>query len=193
MFIPPTNDTNESLLGGGQVHACARSASTIAHFSASEAYHHNNTEAFANAKLDTEEDALYIMHLARVEDASGAMHKFCDELLQFKQKAAENSRAKQKAKADDMVARISELKTIPIVLDPPKLTKLTKAVLRKQLDIQCELLKESGIAKMKLGDMKNKPDILKEILASDERFACRTSETATLTDTVEFHSIRHRL
>jgi hypothetical protein len=118
-------------------------------------------------KLDTEEDALYIMCLARVED----------------EKVAKESRAKQKAKADNMVARISELKTIPIVLDPPKLAKLTKAGLRKQLDIQCELLKESVIAKMKLGDMKNKPEMLKEILALDEQFACHTSETDTLTDT----------
>ncbi|KAJ7347877.1 hypothetical protein DFH08DRAFT_698722 [Mycena albidolilacea] len=183
IFIPPTNDANESLLGGWRVHARTRSASTVAHFSASEAYHRNHTEAFADAKLDTEEDTLYIMRLARVEDASGAMRKFRDELLEFKQKAADESRAKQKAKADDAAARISELKAIPIVLDPPKLTKLTKAALRKQLDIRRELLKESVIAKMKLGDMKNKPEMLKEILASDERFACRTSETDTLTDT----------
>jgi hypothetical protein len=36
---------------------------------------------------------------------------------------------------------------------------------------------------MKLGDMKNKPEMLKEILALDEQFACRTSETDTPTDT----------
>ncbi|KAF8134119.1 hypothetical protein K438DRAFT_1787305 [Mycena galopus ATCC 62051] len=89
MFIPSTKDANESLLGG-----CAW-----------EAYHRNDAEAFADAMLDTEEDALYIMRLARVEDTSGAMRKFRDNLLAFKQRAAEESRAKQQAKEDQATAR----------------------------------------------------------------------------------------
>ncbi|KAJ7340837.1 hypothetical protein DFH08DRAFT_617410, partial [Mycena albidolilacea] len=52
MFIPPTNDTNESLLGGWQMCACMHSATTVAHFSAWESYHHNDMEAFLDAKLN---------------------------------------------------------------------------------------------------------------------------------------------
>ncbi|KAJ7806594.1 hypothetical protein B0H14DRAFT_3483970 [Mycena olivaceomarginata] len=81
IFIPATNDANEGILGGWRVHARTRSASTIYHFSAQTTYHRNNTENFAAAKLNTEEDALFIMRFARVEDASGAMRKFRDELL----------------------------------------------------------------------------------------------------------------
>ncbi|KAF8129999.1 hypothetical protein K438DRAFT_1740365 [Mycena galopus ATCC 62051] len=81
--IPPTNDANESILGGLRVYSRARGG-TVHHFSAQAAYHRNNTEAFTAAKLATEADALYIMRLARVEDASGAMRKFRTDLLAFK-------------------------------------------------------------------------------------------------------------
>jgi hypothetical protein len=170
MMVPPTNDANESLLGGWRVHSRTRSASTVAHFSAQEAYHRNGTEAFADAMLQTEEDALYIMRLARVEDASGAMRKFRDDLLAFKQQAAEDARAKQKAKEEEAAARITELMAISIIEDEVKLAKLKKDALRQQLDVRRELLKEPIIAKTKLKDMKNKPDMLKAILASDERY-----------------------
>jgi hypothetical protein len=170
MMVPPTNDANESLLGGWRVHSRTRSASTVAHFSAQEAYHRNGTEAFADAMLQTEEDALYIMRLARVEDASGAMRKFRDDLLAFKQQAAEDARAKQKAKEEEAAARITELMAISIIEDEVKLAKLKKDALRQQLDVRRELLKEPIIAKTKLKDMQNKPDMLKAILTSDERY-----------------------
>ncbi|KAF8173537.1 hypothetical protein K438DRAFT_1610596 [Mycena galopus ATCC 62051] len=171
MFIPPTNDANESLLGGWRVRARTRSATTVAHFSAWESYHRNNTEVFSDAKLDTEEDALYIMRLARTEDASGAMRKFRNDLLAFKQRAAEESRTKQQAKADEAAERMTELRAIAIVTEPQELGKLKKDALRQQLDIRRELFKETVIAKTKLKDMKNKPQMLKAILESDERFA----------------------
>ncbi|KAJ6531015.1 hypothetical protein B0H10DRAFT_1791827 [Mycena sp. CBHHK59/15] len=170
IFIPATNDANEGVLGGWRVHSRTRSASTINHFSAQTAYHRNDTEAFANAKLDTEEDALYVMRLARVEDASGAMRKFRDDLLAFKQQAAEESRQKQKDKDDAAAARITELMAVSLITDPEQLTKLKKDLLRRQLDVRRELLKEDVIAKTKLKDMKNKPDMLKAIIASDERY-----------------------
>ncbi|KAJ7652776.1 hypothetical protein DFH06DRAFT_1093802 [Mycena polygramma] len=169
IMIPPTNDANESLLGGWRVHSRTRSASTVAHFSAQEAYHRNDTEAFAEAMLQTEEDSLYIMRLARLEDASGEMRKFRDDLLAFKQRAAEDARAKQQAKADDAAARLAELKAVTVIEDPEKLGKLKKDALRVQLDVRRELLKESVLAAMKLKEVKNKPEMLKAILASDER------------------------
>ncbi|KAJ6452895.1 hypothetical protein C8R47DRAFT_997938 [Mycena vitilis] len=194
--IPATNDANEGLLGGWRVHSRTHSASTIAHFSAHTAYHRNNTEAFAEAMLDTEEDALYIMRLARAEDASGAMRKFRDDLVAFKQRVAEESREKQKAKEADAAARISDLKAVKIITGKEKLGKLKRDELREQLDVRRELLKEPVIAKTKLKDMKNKPEMLKAILASDERYVCcalqflqlilvdsRQSSVATASDT----------
>ncbi|KAJ7174753.1 hypothetical protein C8R46DRAFT_892050 [Mycena filopes] len=168
--IPPNSDLNESLLGGWRVHSRTRSASTISHFSAQEAYHRNDTESFSAAKLGTEEDDLYIMRLARMEDASGAMRKFRDDLLAFKQRAVEETRAKQKEKQDVAAARFAELKAITIITDAADLRKLNKTLLREQLDVRRELLKESVIAAKKLKDMKNKPDMLSAILASDERY-----------------------
>ncbi|KAJ6503911.1 hypothetical protein C8R45DRAFT_1185995 [Mycena sanguinolenta] len=59
--IPSNNTINEGLLGGWRVHSRTRSATTISHFSAQTAYHRNDTQTFADAVLNTEEDALYIM------------------------------------------------------------------------------------------------------------------------------------
>jgi hypothetical protein len=81
--IPPTNDANESILGGWRVYSRTRGG-TVKHFSAEAAYKRNNTGAFADAKLTTAEDELYVMRMARAEDASGAMRKFRDDLLDFK-------------------------------------------------------------------------------------------------------------
>ncbi|KAJ7731512.1 hypothetical protein B0H16DRAFT_1329281, partial [Mycena metata] len=131
IFIPATNNANEVILGGWRVHARTRSASTIYHFGVQTTYHRNNTKNFAAAKLNTEEDALFIMQLARVEDVSGVMRKFRDELLAFKQRVAEEARAKQKAKEQDAADRIKELMEIVIITDSKQLaSKLKKDALR---------------------------------------------------------------
>ncbi|KAJ6453797.1 hypothetical protein C8R45DRAFT_1192645 [Mycena sanguinolenta] len=176
--IPPMNDSNEGFLGGWRVHSRTRSATTIQHFSAQATYNRNDTEAFADAVLDTEEDALYIMRLARVEDASGAMRKFRTELIAFKQRVAEESRAKQKKKEDTATARIAELTAIVIITGEQQLSELNRDDLRRQLDVRQEVLKEPVIAKMLLKDMKTKPKMLQAILDSDERrFDTNTQRT----------------
>ncbi|KAJ7022142.1 hypothetical protein C8F04DRAFT_971823 [Mycena alexandri] len=182
--IPPTSDDNESLLGGWRDFSRTYSSSTVAHFSGYEVYHRNGTEAFSEAKLRTEEDAVYIMRLACARDASGAMRKFQDDLLAFKQQAVDTARAKQKEKADEAAARIAELTAVAVIVDAEKLRKLNKAALREQLDVRRELLKESIIAATKLKEMKNKPDMLKAILASDQRYAscCTAHRLRDITD-----------
>jgi hypothetical protein len=87
--IPPTNDANESILGGWRVYSRTRGG-TVKHFSAQAAYHRNNTEAFADAKLNTE-DALYVMRFAQIEDASGALKKFRNDLLAFQARVADEA------------------------------------------------------------------------------------------------------
>ncbi|KAJ6484438.1 hypothetical protein C8R47DRAFT_1073054 [Mycena vitilis] len=93
------------------------------------------------------------MRLARLEDASGEMRKFRDDLLAFKQRAAEDARAKQQTKADDAAARLAELKAVTVIEDSEKLGKLKKDALRVQLDVRRELLKEPVLAAMKLKEV----------------------------------------
>ncbi|KAJ7484584.1 hypothetical protein FB451DRAFT_1169629 [Mycena latifolia] len=69
-------------------------------------YHWNNTEAFVEANF-TKEDDLYVMRLARVEDANGAMHKFREELLALKQKVAAIACQKQADKVEAAAAEIN--------------------------------------------------------------------------------------
>ncbi|KAF8183081.1 hypothetical protein K438DRAFT_1767136 [Mycena galopus ATCC 62051] len=167
MFIPPTKDANESLLGGWRVRASHGNLITGS-LRVIAVIHRNVTEAFSDAKLDIEEDALYIMRSARTEDASSAMQKFRNDLLAFKQRAAEESRAKQQVKVDAAAEQLVEFRAIAIVTDPQELGKMKKNVLRQQLDIRRELL-QVIFAKAKLKDMKNQPQMLKTILESDER------------------------
>ncbi|KAJ6572474.1 hypothetical protein DFH09DRAFT_1312765 [Mycena vulgaris] len=68
-----------------------------------------------------------------------------------------------------------------IITDSDQLAKLKKGALRQKLDVRRELLKEPILAKTKLKDMKNKPQMIKAILESDERRLPHpaTSETDT--------------
>ncbi|KAJ6595247.1 hypothetical protein DFH09DRAFT_1025056 [Mycena vulgaris] len=173
-FIPPTNDRNESVFGGLRLHSRYRSASTVAHFSAHTGYHLNETEAFSDAMLNTQEDALYIMRLARAEDASGAMQKFREELLAFKQRIAEESREKQKAKEAEAAAEILRLQSILIITDPDDLKALpvkkkNSPCLREQLDVRRDLWKDDLLVKTKLKNISKKADMLAAILAADQR------------------------
>lgn len=67
-------------------------------------------------------------------------------------------------------ARVAELSAITVITDPEELGALNKTLLRSQLDVRRERLKEPVIAGTKLKEMKNKPQMLKAILASDERY-----------------------
>ncbi|KAF7334122.1 hypothetical protein MVEN_02318000 [Mycena venus] len=172
--IPPTNDANESILGGLRDYSLKRGG-TVKHFSAQAAYHRNNTEAFAAAKLGTEEDALYIMRLARVEDASGAMHKFRDELIAFKTRIAEEARQKQAEKEAEAAAELERLRSIAVITDVQQLKALPvkkkgRPNLREQLDVRRDLWKDEILVKTKLKDISKKVNMVAAILAADERY-----------------------
>jgi hypothetical protein len=172
--IPPTNDANESILGGWRVYSRTRGG-TVKHFSAQAAYHRNNTEAFADAKLNTEEDALYVMRLARTEDASGAMKKFRNDLLAFKARVADEARRKQAEKQAEAAEELLRLQSIVVIIDPAALKALPvkkkgQPNLREQLDVRRMLWKDEILAKTKLGDMSKKADMLAAILAADQRY-----------------------
>ncbi|KAF7363183.1 hypothetical protein MVEN_00670900 [Mycena venus] len=181
--IPPTNDANESILGGLRDYSLKRGG-TVKHFSAQAAYHRNNTEAFAAAKLGTEEDALYIMRLARVEDASGAMRKFRDELIAFKTRIAEEARQKQAEKEAEAAAELERLRSIAIITDVQQLKALPvkkkgRPNLREQLDVRRDLWKDEILVKTKLKDISKKVDMVAAILAADERRAANNEAIDT--------------
>ncbi|KAJ7149384.1 hypothetical protein C8R43DRAFT_951866 [Mycena crocata] len=126
------------------------------------------------AMLKTQEDALYIMRLARAEDASGTMRKFREELLAFKQRIAAEGREKQKEKEVEAAAEILRLQSIHIITDPDQLKALpvrkkNSASLRDQLDARRDLWKDEVLVKAKLKDISKKADMLAAILAADQR------------------------
>ncbi|KAJ7115624.1 hypothetical protein C8R43DRAFT_1155216 [Mycena crocata] len=138
-------------------------------------HRHNETEAFSDAMLNTEEDTVYIMRLARVEDASGAMRKFREELLAFKQQIAEESRRKQKEKEAEAAAETIRLQSILIITDPDDLralpvNKKNSRCLREQLDVRRKLWKDDVLVNTTLKDISKKADMLAAILAADQRY-----------------------
>ncbi|KAJ7828131.1 hypothetical protein B0H14DRAFT_3719247 [Mycena olivaceomarginata] len=160
--IPPTNDANESILGGWRV--------------AEAAYKRNNTEAFADAKLTTVEDELYVMQMARAEDASGAMRKFRDDLLDFKNRVAAETRKKQDEKAAEAAAEQVRLGAIVVITDAETLAALPVRKkggpnLREQLDVRRELWKNETLRNTTLAKISKKADMLTAILAADQRRA----------------------
>lgn len=196
--IPATNDANESILGGWRVYSRIRGG-TVKHFSAQVTYHRNNTEAFADAKLTTEEDALYVMRLARAEDASGAMRKFRDDLLAFKSRVAEETRAKEAEKQAEAAAALLKLQSIVVITDVEQLKALPVkkgpkggANLREQLDVRRELWNDEVLVKTKLKDVSKKADMLAAILAADARYVfCLGSRL--IVDVQHLSSVRQRL
>jgi hypothetical protein len=177
LCIPPTNDANESILGALRVYSRVRGG-TVQHFNAQAAYYRNNTEAFAAAKLDTEEDALYVMRLARVEDASGEMKKFRDDLLAFKNRVAEETRIRRAAKEEEAAEELARLKAIQVIADKEQLAKLpvkrkkntSGPCLRDQLDVRRDLWKDEVLTKTTLKAISRKSDMLAAILAADKRY-----------------------
>lgn len=174
--IPPTNDANESLLGGLRDYSRVRGG-TVNHYSAQVAYHRNNTEAFTAAKLDTDEDALYIMRLARLQDASGEMQKFRTDLLAFKARVAQETREKQAQKAAEAAAELARLQATVVVTDesalqglPVKKPKNGGSCLRDQLDVRRDLWKDKVLVNTKLKDVAKKAEMLAAIIAADKRY-----------------------
>ncbi|KAJ7355986.1 hypothetical protein DFH08DRAFT_803910 [Mycena albidolilacea] len=156
--IPATNDPNESILGGWRVYSRIR-GSTMKH---EATYHCNNTEAFADAKLTTEEDVLYVMQLARAEDSRVAEETCVKEA----EKNAEATTALLKLQSIVVITDAEKLKALPVKKGPKG-----GANLREQLDVRRELWKDEVLVKTKLKDVSKKVDMLAAILAADARQA----------------------
>jgi hypothetical protein len=129
--------------------------------------------------LTTEEDALYVMRMARAEDASSAMRKFRDDLLAFKNRVAAETRQKQDEKAAEAAAEQVRLRAIVVITDAGKLAALPVkkkggANLREQLDVRRELWWDETLRNTTLAKMSKKADMLAAILAADQRYVFPT-------------------
>ncbi|KAJ7511609.1 hypothetical protein B0H11DRAFT_1899166 [Mycena galericulata] len=65
------------------------------------------------------------MRLARIEDASGAMQKFRNDLLAFKNRIATETQQRQREKDAEAAAEKHRLEAIIVITDPAKLKKLS--------------------------------------------------------------------
>ncbi|KAJ7029252.1 hypothetical protein C8F04DRAFT_905970, partial [Mycena alexandri] len=93
-WMPATNDANEGSLGQLRVVMLDHPTLTLHQFNAAAMYNQNDTQDFMDALFEWP-DHLYIMRLARKEDASGIERKRKAELAEFRIRLAAMKKAKE--------------------------------------------------------------------------------------------------
>ncbi|KAJ7623104.1 hypothetical protein DFH06DRAFT_1340416 [Mycena polygramma] len=96
-WMPPTNDANESALGQLRVILRNHPTLTLHQFNAAVMFNQNDTQAFMDTLFEMP-DHLYIMHLARKEDASRLERKRKAELAEFRIRLMKMRKEKEVAK-----------------------------------------------------------------------------------------------
>ncbi|KAJ7118170.1 hypothetical protein C8R44DRAFT_625985 [Mycena epipterygia] len=154
LFIPSTNDCSEGMLGSFRVHmryhpnSAARSFSNQTRFRTER----NNTEAFIKKFCD-EAVEKFVMREVRKAGADGSRAKFRRALAAVQREKAEKAlkrRAKTAARK-----RLTEfrLATTTLELDICKIKTLSSPLLKAQLHVYKDVLKDEVLGKMLWKDM----------------------------------------
>ncbi|KAJ7911715.1 hypothetical protein B0H13DRAFT_1875549 [Mycena leptocephala] len=138
-WMPATNDANEGSLGQLRVIMRNHPTLTLHQFNAMVMYNQNNTQDFMDALFEAP-DHLYIMRLARKEDASGIERKRKAELAEFRIRLAkmrkEKELAKRQKEIEDLreLVKVSLVSTLAQIYDTARAANLTVKKLHQQLD-----------------------------------------------------------
>ncbi|KAJ7037747.1 hypothetical protein C8F04DRAFT_1180214 [Mycena alexandri] len=138
-WMPATNDANEGSLGQLRVVMLDHPTLTLHQFNAAVMYNQNDTQDFMDALFEWP-DHLYIMRLARKEDASGIERKCKAELAEFRIRLAAMKKAKEVAKHQKEIDDLRILVKVPLVSTVTEIyttvrdVSLTVKKLHQQLD-----------------------------------------------------------
>ncbi|KAE9397608.1 hypothetical protein BT96DRAFT_1035611 [Gymnopus androsaceus JB14] len=166
--IPMTNDSNEGGLGSLKNFLDSSPSSDAFVFSAHARVQRNNTEAFA-AKHCDDDDQLFVMRLARVEDASGEMKRFRDEYSRLQKERAEAALLKEAENKRKKYAETQRLNTIGIVTDHDEILGMTIAQLKDQFRNHKNIQKDKFLAKVTQSSIKTKSEWQSTIIAAATR------------------------
>ncbi|KAJ7249966.1 hypothetical protein C8J57DRAFT_1521561 [Mycena rebaudengoi] len=138
-WMPATNDANESSLVQYRVKMRGSATLTLHQFNALVMYQQNNTQDFMDALFEPP-DYLYVMRLARKEDASGLERQRKAELAEFQIRFATLKKTKALAKhqkdMDDLhvLVKLPLVSSVAQIYDTTQGRNLTVAKLNQQLN-----------------------------------------------------------
>ncbi|KAJ7724716.1 hypothetical protein DFH07DRAFT_971113 [Mycena maculata] len=152
LHIPSTNDCSEGMLGTFRVHMRYHPNSTAYSFSNQTRAERNNTEAFIKKHCD-KLVGKYIMCEVRKDGASGRQAKFWKAWVVLQREKAEKGVKKQVAPALKKQTKAMRLAATMLELDVSKINKMTSAVLKDQLAVYRDVLKDPVLIKKLWKDM----------------------------------------
>ncbi|KAJ6517230.1 hypothetical protein C8R47DRAFT_960401 [Mycena vitilis] len=164
--MPSTNDANEGLLGMWRRFSRESPSSTVAHFTDQAMFHRNETQAFLDAEMNTEEDNIFLRQEARRIDESGVEKARREELNAHKQQVVDEKRNKDAETADKVRKETIRLTAIGIEFDREVISAMTNPGLIDQLALH----RRGGDKEVpKKSHLKNKAERLAALLAALNR------------------------
>jgi hypothetical protein len=127
-WLPTTNDVNEGALGSFRVLMRRQPQLTVLHYNAQAMFHHNETQAFMDAKFNDPEDFRFLHSEAR--KLKGADKKRHLEIIQYNEAKIEQKQAASKKKKDKIARKAAEIAKIRLILDRNAVVKLAGEKLR---------------------------------------------------------------
>jgi hypothetical protein len=135
------------MLGTYRNHMKYRPNSTPQSFSNRTRTHQNNTEAFIK-KLCDKNIEKFVMREVRRDGASGRRAKFRKMWVALQREKAEKGRARREAAAAKKKTKASRLAATTLEFDTDKIQQMTSAILKDQLAVYWNVLKDEVLVKL---------------------------------------------
>lgn len=153
LMIPATNDRNEGMLGSYRNHMKYHPNSTAHSFSNQTRVEHNNTEEFIKKCCD---DAVqkFVMREVRKDGSSGRRAKFRRAWAAIQREKAEKGLRRRQAAAAKKQKKAVQLAATTLEFDIHKINTMSSPVLKDQLAVYRDVLKDEVLMKTLWKDMK---------------------------------------
>ncbi|RXW17221.1 hypothetical protein EST38_g8631 [Candolleomyces aberdarensis] len=135
LFVASTNDLNEGALGKVRLSKRARPNQTLLSHNSRQLYQNNGTADFAQSKLQSHADQLFVRKVARQQQVSGRSRKIRERHIEHKKHRVLENRRWLVKRAEAERNRLAQLEATrkALVLDNSEIDKLKVPGLDKQL------------------------------------------------------------
>ncbi|KAJ6547032.1 hypothetical protein B0H19DRAFT_990256, partial [Mycena capillaripes] len=168
MLIPATNDPNEGMLGTRRNDSKHRPNSTAESFSNQMRTRHNNTEAFIKKLCDTTVEK-FVMREVRKDGASGRRANFRRLWVALQREKAEKAARRRDTAAAKKKTKNDRLAATQIELNVAKIQQMTSVILKDQLAVYRDVLKDPILVNLRWKDMTTVAVRRKLVLEARER------------------------
>ncbi|KAJ7681007.1 hypothetical protein DFH06DRAFT_1078008 [Mycena polygramma] len=168
LFILATNDCSEGMLGSFRVHMRYHPNSTAHSFSNQTRVERNNTEAFIKKCCDAAVEK-YVMREVRKDGKSGRRAKFRRAWAALQREKAEKARERRNKAAMKKKSKADRLAATALECDTGKIQLMSSTVLKDQLAVYRDVLKDEVLLKLRWKDMTTVAVRRKLVLEARER------------------------